>query len=681
MSWIAMSRTTAAQEDCAYFDELTMGIIRAARLVGIPKPEGGVRPIVVSSFIAKLCGALILRRAGVRRLRNQYAIAYRDGGPRIVHRTREAYDNGKAVIRIDSSNAYNITKRKRILEMLGEKLQLGDSTVTSEMIQYFVTMYQPVSNMYYFGPRGSFEVIKAAEGVRQGDALSSFYFCLVMEKVTDELLAYARERDIRITCECYMDDSTIVCDPEHAAEIARKTIEIMRKYGFEVNTEKSGVVCKNPLPGSDDASAVAMPIPVLPSSRMFKILGGVINDVYDELHAMLRGRIDRFFDSLDELVVHPEIKHTLMYFCGLPKLIYFASTTPPEHALAVLQHFEERCKRSFARLIDVDPSAISEQLLHASEGAGLPDYVNNSSKLYANSKSAAFSPGAFVPRVKLTTSSTITSHVEAEYDSCWLRYVHPTLHRQLSPSLYTVALAMRVLQIPRHVYTPDTAIRCECNELCRGAPAIIAHALICKDFSGITPGARHTFLKAGVQGICRAYGIPCANEPGFYRYQEAAPVRQQQPVQTDDATTTHTNDENNNNIHNNANRAYIVKQRPDCTFYTGGTIVVTDYTIVTPKPNEPGVAAAHAANEKRKTHTAAAAAAGHEFIPFAVETTGHLDGDCFKLFKRLANNVPPSKKYSIQRDLFGATSSAIAEYRARAVVNACHVQLTLAYFA
>ena len=119
-----------------------------------------------------------------------------------------------------------------------------------------------------------------------------------------------------------------------------------------------------------------------------------------------------------------------------------------------------------------------------------------------------------------------------------------------------------------------------------------------------------------------------------------------------------------------------MKKRPDALFH-GNKPYVTDYTIVTPLPDKPGQAATRAAEEKRKIHHAAATRAGHEFIPFAVETTGHFDKDCYKLFSRLADSVPPSKRYAFKRDILGAASTAIAEFRASAIINACFESLTV----
>ena len=682
-SWIAMSHAPESQTECLYFNDLAMDVVRAARLVGIPKPEGGVRPIVISSFFAKLTGALILRQARVRKLRNQFAIDYRNGGPRIIHRAREAFRAGKAVIRLDSSNAFNRTPRKNILNVLKNKLEARDGCVSSEMLQYFITMYHPTSRMYVFGRHGTFQIVLAEEGVRQGDALAAFYFCLVMELFTDDLRAeFDDDAMAELSVECYMDDSTIICAAASAERVADRAIELMHRHGFKVNVDKSSAICKAGF------AEQQLRVPVTPAEQEFKMLGGIINDIYGKLFETLNERIDKFFDSLDALIVHPEIKHTIMYFCGMPKLIYFASTTPPEFSAPVLRHFDARVKLSFARLIDVnDAASVRDDLLHAVEGACIPDYVSNARALYANSvTSTTTSAAAHVgppPRVMLTVTTGATSHVEAEYDSCWQRYIHPTAHRQLPPLLYTTALAMRVLKIPQHVCRPDKPVRCECTELCTTNEEIIAHALRCDAMSKITAGARHTILKSAIANIARAYGISCANEPGFYIYDDV--VKAHTTDSADTATGADTAPPTSSDpTRSKPQQQLLMKKRPDATFYTDTTLmlpVVTDYTIVAPHASKPGAAASAAAAEKVKIHDAAAKRAGHEFIPFAVETTGHLDKSCYTLFNRLASSVVPSARYAVRRDLIGATSTALAEFRARAIVNACFAQLSVARYA
>jgi hypothetical protein len=104
----------ASQINNSQFGTLAMDIIRAGRLVAIPKPTGGIRPITVSSFFAKLTGALIWTKTRPRCSRFQYAIGKKRGCERIIHATRQALVDHKAIISIDVVNAFNHASRARI---------------------------------------------------------------------------------------------------------------------------------------------------------------------------------------------------------------------------------------------------------------------------------------------------------------------------------------------------------------------------------------------------------------------------------------------------------------------------------------------------------------------------------------------------------------------------------------
>lgn len=625
-AWIAMSHGPDQQQKLCKFGPLVMDIIRMARLIGIPKPDGGTRPIVISSFFAKLVGSLILDRSHVTRLHFQYAINTANGAQRIVHRIRDEYEKGKVIIRLDSRNAFNIAQRKRILEALYHHLEKG--SICAEMIQFFHTMYQPAAKLVIYGINGEMSFLTTDEGVRQGDALSAFYFCIIMEQFCLEL----QHLHNNVGLHCFMDDGTIVTDRENAPQVLRDAIRLMTKHGFQVNTQKSSIICKDLLDTTDWLPEV----PITQSTEPFKVLGANITKNFAEMDEMLLGRLTRFFDSLDQLAVHPEIKHTILHMCGSPKLVYFCATTPPEHATTVVDFFEQRCTQSFCEMINVDVGDITKERLHAENGADLPDYTKHAAKIFANSQSMALDGCALAP-VRLTTLASdevADSSAEALYDSHWARYVHTNLHEQMEPALYKTALAMRCDVIPRELRIQHNRTRCECGHFCEDGKAIIAHAIKCEQMSSITPATRHTMVKTALRATASKYGISCANEPNFYVYPD-------------------TN----------------IKHRPDIAFYVSPVNVVTDITIVSPN-HAPGDAAAQAAQQKIEAHTTAASHSGHEFIPFAMETTGHYDSRCFKLFNRLIANVPSSMKRNCGRDLLCATSTALATYRASALRNA-----------
>ena len=646
---------TPEQQRLVFFNKIAMDIIRAARCLGIPKPEGGTRPICISGFLTKLTGALTLKRANIKQLPHQYAIATQDGAKRIIHLARDDYERGKCVIRIDLRNAYNETKRKRILQ------QLKDEERDVDLIAYFSTMYQPASKMYMFGPRGAKIMFESDEGVRQGDSPSSLFFCLVTCKATTTMVERCKQEGIEMDIRGFMDDESITCEPEHAMGGAMIACECFEQIGFTVNKEKSAMICRAPIPRDDNA---ALPFKIFDQhTEQFRLLGGVINTVYEDMNAMLLERINKFFTALDKIDVHPEIKHTILHLCGKPKLLYFVETTPPQFSKLVVGHFEKLAKASFAKLINVHPDRITDERLYSIDGAAIPHYSEHAQELYTNSRTMALTrckrPQAFVRLVnipgthfnktcvntentsqeddaaRLESTDNGTCQREALYDSTWTHYLNQAQHKQMPQSFYVTALAQRCDVIPQHIRGDNTQpIACTCGVLCTTDKEIIAHAIKCHRMSQIHEGRRHTFLKSDLVNIARSYGIVSTIEPTNYHYNGD------------------------------------VKKRPDITFHVMPKPIVTDVTIVTPKDNT-GSAAIEAASNKNKIHYDACAREGHVFIPFAMETYGHFDERCFDLIKKLSYAVPHSEQSAFKRDMHAAASTAMAEYRARAVTNAC----------
>ena len=112
-----------------------------------------------------------------------------------------------------------------------------------------------------------------------------------------------------------------------------------------------------------------------------------------------------------------------------------------------------------------------------------------------------------------------------------------------------------------------------------------------------------------------------------------------------------------------------VKHRPDIVFYTNGVPVVTDITVVAPQKKR-GAAARAAADRKVKHHEPAVTKYNHQFYPFAVETNGHMDKDCFLMIKRLASSFAPKDRFIFKSDMLGACSTALARFKTMALLNA-----------
>lgn len=168
----------------------------------------------------------------------------------------------------------------------------------------------------------------------------------------------------------------------------------------------------------------------------------------------------------------------------------------------------------------------------------------------------------------------------------------------------------------------------------------LCHCISCSQLHNIHYARRHDLVKDAIRYIANRYGITVTNEPTFYEYDGGQ--------------------------HN----------RPDLTFCVPykRCYIATDITVVQPSSKEGveniGAAAAHAAQEKIKKHSSAVSKRNHQFIPFALETTGHFDRGARNLIKELQTVMPFSRKISFSRDMYGAVSTALAEYRAEVVINA-----------
>jgi hypothetical protein len=135
-----------------------------------------------------------------------------------------------------------------------------------------------------------------------------------------------------------------------------RALEIMKEEGFEPNTAKSAMIARPPLPEHRPI------IPMKSAEEEFVMLGVNITQNFDAFNTRIRIKVSKFFDLVDDLRLHPEAVHKILHFCGSPKLLFYASTTPVESSGDILRFFQERAAQSFAKLVDVDPSVCTEKM-------------------------------------------------------------------------------------------------------------------------------------------------------------------------------------------------------------------------------------------------------------------------------------------------------------------------------
>jgi hypothetical protein len=386
------------------------------------------------------------------------------------------------------------------------------------------------------------------------------------------------------------------------------------------------------------------------------MLGVNITNNFETYNNSIVQRIDAFFDSLDAIRLHPELKHQLLMFCGKPRMLYYCSTTPPQFGTTVVQHFQHRMKLSFSKIIGVsDLNSIRDKMVYNYNGGNLSDYLTHYSTIYNQTVSSIQRGGVKSMMVKLIEFSREEFlSPETSCDRLWSQYIHPTHVGQLTIQQYKCALAIRCRLIPDFCRSEFNEImRCDCDTAVttknlspeeetnmkeKGIVPLLPHLISCTALHKVNFTIRHDHVKLAIAHIANRYGIRTTLEPRVYAYPD-----------------------------NSASRPDIIFAVQNCAHIATDVIVVqpvnsTDITAI-------GSAAAAKAREKIAHHGAAVAQFGHKFIPFALETTGHMDSGCFQLIKTLSNAVPFASRPSFVMDMKAAVSTALAQYRAEVLIS------------
>ncbi|KAL0211300.1 hypothetical protein P9112_009598 [Eukaryota sp. TZLM1-RC] len=190
-----------------FFNSVIMGrfklpqALTSSRLVALIKPGGGVRPIAVGESLKRLLAIICFKRVKSSAIYffrpYQFAIGIPDGTTSAVLCTdllfNQKFSIENYLLNIDFKNAFNSVFRCSILQ----ELELH----YPPLLPYFKLMYGSPSNLIFHS-----ENIVSSRGVKQGDPLGPFFFCLALQSV---LVKFKSDfPDIHICA--YADDLSLI---------------------------------------------------------------------------------------------------------------------------------------------------------------------------------------------------------------------------------------------------------------------------------------------------------------------------------------------------------------------------------------------------------------------------------------------------------------------------------------
>jgi hypothetical protein len=341
------------------FDGTTRTRLLRSRLIAIPKKNGAVRPIAIGECLYRLSAlySLSLFSAAKCFPRIQLGVGHRGGSERALHLLQaatELHGSEAVVVTTDWANAFNSRSRSEI----------GNSFLSNANCnpchRLFHWSYRSPSELCVFRPDGSLhEALSSAQGVRQGDPLSSLAFSLsVQQNYVACADAYPASPP---TCVAISDDFYIVAPYAVALTCFDTLLSTCAKANFPLNTldKKCKMLVPKVHPFVDDSALSSRGLVktvALEALGSLVIFHGVPREPVEKwIKAEVVEKNEAFFDRLCSARIPLQSALTILTTCGIPRATYRMRTLEPAIAKLVGVSFDTLTSQAFSRLLDLPP--------------------------------------------------------------------------------------------------------------------------------------------------------------------------------------------------------------------------------------------------------------------------------------------------------------------------------------
>jgi hypothetical protein len=531
----ALEDAEAARGIAAFVSDVANGrvsrtvryLLTACTLTGIPKPDGGVRPIAMGDTFLKVASCVAVQTCA-EQLKSffgvyQAGILNASGSQGIVHLVRAHFDGERDASKpihaatIDLKNAFNSVQRQAIWDVL-----LTDNRF-DKLRPLFAVEYATPSQLLVLDD-GVVRHVESTRGTRQGSVLGPIFFCTAIQAVVDALNAIEG-----VTALAYMDDVTILAENgEQLAQAVEVTNAMMLERGLELNPRKCQWMSPHKTPKDwagwyDEAT--------------LKLLGAYIalnaDDPRAAETAALMAKAEKsdeatFFRRLRMLTGAPAA--AILGKCAVPRMSYVMRTHHPTVTEKPCARFDAEVTRTWQQLAGLGTQPLDPQVLmiaHLPTKQGGMGFTRNTWVRHAaycgSLRQAGVKERPTQSVATAAVNNTLTAALaesdrgpilnanSAKGTATW--FTDPTT--RMHPRDFSAAMRLRLGAA--HPKLSGTATCPGCGTTLPGAQWS-QHVTGCTRVRGINASTRHTQLKDALKTTAKTNNVACsATEPRFIK--------------------------------------------------------------------------------------------------------------------------------------------------------------------
>ncbi len=339
----------------------------ASRLVGITKPDGGIRPLAVGTIWLKIAARYLLSVHGDAVLKYfaglQFGCGEENGAEIVIHRTRRAHEDGETVCTIDARNAFNSPCRVALWKAASSLPCLAP------FLGIFALEYQAPSDLIWHG-RSCTRLVKSSRGTRQGSVLGGVFFSALIHPV----LLECRRLFPEVSLYGFLDDITLTSrNDEQLAQAFLFLKAEFAKLLLDFNSGKCEILLRA---GASLPESLVAEVSIK-EDGVIKVLGAFIGDAArcSEKLVEKQKRHNHFFRRV--VLLAGPAAFAVLSACGVPRASYFVRTHNPDVSAAFVDAFENQLCAATVAITNArldDETRLMAHLPRRNGGLGITDF-------------------------------------------------------------------------------------------------------------------------------------------------------------------------------------------------------------------------------------------------------------------------------------------------------------------